>query len=59
MPSVDSFVRFYLMEGVVHGTRLFLSQVGSLDALEQRVENGTTPETLAVTDPTAPIAGRS
>ncbi|MDB5830469.1 MAG: tannase [Caballeronia sp.] len=57
--SVDSFVRFYLMPGVGHGTGPFLPQVDSLGALEQWVENGTTPETLTVTDSTAATAGRS
>jgi len=57
--SVDSFVRFYLMPGVGHGTGPFLPQVDSLGALEQWVENGTTPETLTVTDSTAATAGRT
>jgi hypothetical protein len=57
--SVDSFVRFYLMPGVGHGTGPFLPQVDSLGALEQWVESGTTPETLTITDSTAATAGRS
>ncbi|SAL12213.1 tannase and feruloyl esterase [Caballeronia udeis] len=57
--SVDSFVRFYLMPGVGHGTGPFLPQVDSLGALEQWVENGTAPETLTVTDSTAATAGRT
>lgn len=57
--SVDSFVRFYLMPGVGHGTGPFLPQVDSLGALEQWVENSTTPETLTVTDSTAATAGRT
>jgi hypothetical protein len=47
------------MPGVGHGTGPFLPQVDSLGALEQWVENGTTPETLTVTDATAATAGRS
>ncbi|MEA3102546.1 tannase/feruloyl esterase family alpha/beta hydrolase, partial [Caballeronia mineralivorans] len=50
---VDSFVRFYLMPGVGHGTGPFLPQVDSLGALEQWVENSIVPETLTVTDSSA------
>jgi hypothetical protein len=57
--SVDSFVRFYLMPGVGHGTGPFLPQVDSLAALEQWVENGTAPETLTVADSTTATAGRT
>ncbi len=54
-----SFVRFYLMPGVGHGTGPFLPQVDSLGALEQGVKNDTTPETLTVTDSTAATAVRT
>ena len=57
--SVDSFVRFYLMPGVGHGTGPFLPQVDSLGALEQWVENSIVPETLTVTDSSAATVGRT
>ncbi|WP_394834792.1 tannase/feruloyl esterase family alpha/beta hydrolase [Pendulispora rubella] len=49
-PTVDEFVRFYLMPGVGHGTGPFLPAIDSLAALEQWVESGTAPETLTMAD---------
>ena len=57
--SVDSFVRFYLMPGVGHGTGPFHPAIDSLSALDQWVESGNAPETLAMSDLNAATLGRT
>ncbi|WP_027210049.1 tannase/feruloyl esterase family alpha/beta hydrolase [Burkholderia sp. WSM2232] len=56
---VDGFVRFYLMPGVGHGTGPFHPAIDSLSALDQWVESGKTPETLAMSDLNAATLGRT
>ncbi|WP_394845386.1 tannase/feruloyl esterase family alpha/beta hydrolase [Pendulispora brunnea] len=58
-PTVDEFVRFYLMPGVGHGTGPFHPGIDSLAALEQWVESGTAPETLVMSDLNEATEGRT
>ena len=57
--TVDSFLRFYNVPGMGHGTGAFVPAWDALGALDKWVSQGIAPATLVGTDTNAATRGRS
>jgi feruloyl esterase len=56
----DGFLRYFLIPGLAHGGGRFAPTWGSVEALDNWVENGIPPQGLVVTDATnSPTRGRT
>jgi Tannase and feruloyl esterase len=58
-PTVDSFMRLYMVPGYQHGNGVFIPSWDALEALDQWVSHGVAPQTLTAVDLAPATSGRS